>query len=148
MANSTIHFGKSLDSTIKDLNKQANKQSLVSTAFDSRLGSSHPFDIKNGPLADHGAGTGYLLNGTYQTIESAGNYLAGLNSQTGTFLGQHISPEMAQKLFGAYQQGGMKAVFHTFETGKEFPGTYAPYWGETNYSGGAQQDGIRAGEKH
>jgi hypothetical protein len=105
------------------------------------------FDIKAGPFADSGPGTGYLLNGTYQTIESAGNYLARLNSQTGTFLGKHISPEMAQKLFGAYQQGGLKAVMKTFVTGKEYPGTSAPYYGEIPYSGIAQQNGIHAGEQ-
>jgi RHS repeat-associated protein len=148
MKGARIHFGQSLDRDIADLNAIANKQSLGVTALFERNGQS--FDIKTGAFADSGPGTGYLLNGTYQTIESAGNYLAGLNSQTGTFLGKHISPEMAQKLFGAYQQGGggttgLRAVMKTFVTGKEYPGTSGPYWGEIPYSGYAQQEGINAG---
>ncbi len=142
MRGSRIHFGQSLDGEVAGLNAIANGQSHGTIALFERNGQS--FDIKTGPFADAGAGTGYLLNGTYQTIESAGNYLAGLNSQTGIFLGQHISPEMAQKLFGAYQQGGLKAVMRTFVTGKEAPGTSAPYWGEIPYSGAAQQEGIHA----
>jgi hypothetical protein len=150
MANARIHFGKSLDQDIAELNSTANGQSLGLTALFERNGWS--FDIKTGPWADSGPGTGYLLNGTYQTIESAGNYLAGLNSQTGTFFGKHISPEMAQKIFGAYQMGGggtngLKAVMRTYITGKEYPGTSAPYYGEIPYAGVAQQEGINAAKK-
>jgi len=145
MRGAQIHFGQSLDRDIAELNAIANSQSLGVTALFARHGQS--FDIKTGPFADSGPGTGYLLNGTYQTIESAGNYLAGLNSQTGIFLGKHISPEMAQKLFGAYQQGGLPAVMKTYVTGKEYPGTSGPYWGEIPYSGYAQQEGIDAGTR-
>jgi hypothetical protein len=35
----------------------------------------------------------------------------------------------------------------TFVTGKEYPATSAPYYGEIPYSGVAQQEGIHAGEQ-
>jgi len=103
-----------------------------------------PLDIKTGGLADHGAYTGYLLNGEYLSIRSAGNYLAGLNAMTSTFAGRHLSPEFAQKLFGAYQAGGKGGFAYTLITGKHYPGTAAPYWGEEAYSGFMQQKGMNA----
>jgi RHS repeat-associated protein len=140
-----IHFGQSIDSTIQSLNAQSNKQGLSSTAIDSTHGG--PLDIKTGSKADHGVYTGYLLNGNYASIRSAGNFLAGLNAMTGTFAGSHISPQFAQKLFGAYQAGGKTGLAYTLTTGKAYPGTSAPYWGEENYSGYMQQKGINAGSQ-
>jgi len=96
-------------------------------------------------MADHGVCTGYLLNGKYASIRSAGNFLAGLNVMTGTFAGSHISPQFAQKLFGAYQAGGKAGLAYTLSTGRQYPGTSAPYWGEQPYSGYMQQEGINAG---
>jgi|SRR5579872_1813447 len=138
-----IHFGQSIDSTISDLNAQSNKQGLSSTAIDSMHGG--PLDIKTGKMADHGVYTGYLLNGKYASIRSAGNFLAGLNVMTGTSAGSHISPQFAQKLFGAYQAGGKAGLAYTLSTGRQYPGTSAPYWGEQPYSGYMQQEGINAG---
>lgn len=70
---------------------------------------------------------------------------------TGKDGGNYISPEFAQKLFGAHQAGGggttgLAAVVYTYKTGKAYPGTSAPYWGEQKYSGRMQQLGIAAGE--
>jgi hypothetical protein len=64
---------------------------------------------------------------------------------TATFAGDHLSPQFAQKLFGAYQQGGRQGFAYTLTTGKNYPGTSAPYWGEQPYSGFMQQEGINAG---
>jgi len=138
-----IHFAKPIDGLIFILNSIANDEGLAETAFDSR--HNQDFDIKTQGWADHGANTGYLLNGKYATIRSAGNYLAGLNAMTSTLFGKHISPEFAQKLFGAFQQGGMRGMLYTYRTGNNYPGTSAPYWGEDAYSGYMEQEGIRAG---
>jgi RHS repeat-associated protein len=140
-----IHFGQSIDGTIKSLNALSDKQGLSQTAIDSTHGGS--MDIKTGSMADHGVYTGYLLNGNYVSIRSAGNFLAGLNAMTGTFAGNHISPLFAQKLFGAYQAGGKPGLAYTLTTGRAYPGTSAPYWGEESYSGYMQQKGISAGSQ-
>ena len=138
-----IHFGENIDNIVNFMNVVAKEQGLTATAFDSMHNGI--LDIKTGGLADHGVYTGYLLNGKYATIRSAGNYLAGLNAMTSTLNGEHISPEFAQKLFGAYQAGGVLGFAYTLSTGKNYPGTSAPYWGEVPYSGFMQQEGINAG---
>jgi RHS repeat-associated protein len=138
-----IHFGRTIDGLVDILNSEANRQGLTQTAFQSMHNGD--FDIKTQAWADHGSNTGYLLNGEYATIRSAGNYLAGLNAMTATFAGDHLSPQFAQKLFGAYQQGGRQGLAYTLTTGKNYPGTSAPYWGEQPYSGFMQQEGINAG---
>jgi RHS repeat-associated protein len=138
-----IHFGRTIDALVDILNGEANRMGLTQTAFQSMHYGD--FDIKTQAWADHGSNTGYLLNGEYVTIRSAGNYLAGLNAMTATFAGDHLSPQFAQKLFGAYQQGGGQGLAYTLTTGKNYPGTSAPYWGEEPYSGFMQQEGINAG---
>lgn len=147
--NAHIHFGVSIDQQIREFNAVAEAEDLIEVAIHSRNGGS--LDIKaTSSLADYGHATGYLLNGYYVTMESAGNYLAGLDAMTSTRDGKYISPEFAQKLFGAYQAGGgglkgFWAVRQTYKTGNAAPGTQAPYWGETEYSGRMQQEGIAAG---
>jgi RHS repeat-associated protein len=147
--NAHIHFGASIDQQIRELNAGASAEDLIEVALQSRNGGS--LDIKaTSSLADYGSATGYLLNGYYATMETAGNYLAGLDAMTSTRARKYISPEFAQKLFGAYQAGGgglkgLWAVQQTYRTGNAAPGTQAPYWGETEYSGRMQQEGIAAG---
>lgn len=137
--NATIMFGKSLDFQMKGWEDLAKTMGKNWTANESRNGGL--LDIKSGEYG--GAGkhlTGYLVDGKYMTIESAGNFLAGYNAvSTG-----NISPEFAQKIFGAYQQGGFNAAVWTRMTGKEYKGTQAPYWGEVPYSGFMQVEGENA----
>lgn len=100
-----IHFGIAIDWLLAELNNEATNEGLHVMAFDSE--HDHRFDIKTGWFADFGPNTDYLPNGSYATIRSAGNYLAGMNAMTASLMsGKHMSPEFAQKLFGAYQQGG------------------------------------------
>jgi RHS repeat-associated protein len=136
-----IHFGTSIDGQLKGLEKDSAMMGSLSTALASRNGG--PLDIKSGALGDHGALTGYLVNGKYESIESAGNFLAGFNA---THNGD-LSPEEAQKIFGAYQQGGFKAALKAYFTGNAYPGTQAPYWGEVPYSGAMQVEGENTGKK-
>jgi hypothetical protein len=111
------------------------------------------FDIKlDTGLTNGNIQEGYLMGGYYTSVRSAGNYLAGLNAMTSfaLFTFKYISPEFAQKLIGAYQaagggKAGLAGVQYTDATGKEYPGTSAPYWGEQDYSGRMQQLGIAAG---
>ena len=144
ISDARIHFEKSLDRLIDYANERASPKGLFAIAVWSR--GKGQLDIKTNPtLADYGLGTGYLFQGKYITIRSAGNYLAGLNAMTAKIQGSYISPEFAQKLFGAYQEGGWRGALKTFIIGKEFPGTTGPYWGEPAYSGFYQQKGIEDG---
>jgi RHS repeat-associated protein len=136
-----IHFGTSIDGELKGKENDAANMSALRMANNSRNGGS--LDIKSGQLGDHGALTGYLVNGKYESIESAGNFLAGYNA---THNGD-LAPEQAQKIFGAYQQGGFKAAIKAYFTGNAYPGTKAPYWGEVPYSGQMQVEGENAGKK-
>lgn len=140
-AGAFIHFDESVDGVLAAIHKDARAEGSISTALDSQGGGA--FDLKaNRTFADHGALTGYLVGGKYITAESAGNFLAGYNAVS---VGK-ISPEFAQKIFGAYQQGGLKAAVHTYRTGEAFRGTSAPYWGEHPYSGYMQVIGEHAAE--
>jgi RHS repeat-associated protein len=149
-SNATIHFGDArLDRIIAFLNAIANMQSLLQTALDSRNGSM--LDIKSDrSLTNGNAQEGYLMGGYYTSVRSAGNYLAGMDVMTGKDGGKYVSAEFAQKLFGAYQaagggEKGFAGLIYTYTTGKAYPGTSAPYWGEQNYSGRMQQLGMAAG---
>jgi hypothetical protein len=53
----------------------------------------------------------------------------------------------AERKEGAYQASGgsLSAVYDTYRTGKEYPGTATPYWGEQDISGYWQQKGIKDG---
>jgi RHS repeat-associated protein len=147
-AGANIRFEYKLDDLFEYLNSMfvAEHMNLAIVAYLSRSGG--PYDIKLNPeLALSGPFTGYLLNGKYVTIRSGGNYLAGLNAITLKNVFSYISPEFAQKLLGAYQAGGWKGLRNTYWTGKEYPGTKPPYWGEPEYSGFYQQMGIKEGLK-
>ena len=146
-----ILFGQSFDSDIERLNKEADKQHLQDSAADSKHGRR--FDIKTDTsIAPNGAYTGKLLNGVYVSARTAGNYLAGLNAMTGGLSVKfgipigHISPDTAQRLFGAFQVlnrlGKEEAALIFFNNKAYGP---APYYGEIEYSGRAQQLGIAAG---
>ena len=135
-----IHFGVHIDSVIQQLNAEANKMVLAEVAIRSSHGGD--FDIKtDANLTNGNVQEGYLLGDYYTSVRSAGNFLAGVNAATGSTL----SPEQIQKIFGAYQQGGMIAAAKTAHTGNAAPGTSAPYWGEQQYSGQMQQIGIQVG---
>jgi RHS repeat-associated protein len=62
--NAFIHFGTSIDGQLKGFEKDSANMGSLRTALNSRNGGS--LDIKSGPLGDHGALTGYLVNGKYR----------------------------------------------------------------------------------
>jgi predicted PurR-regulated permease PerM len=70
-----IHSGKSIDVDMMGFENKAPSMSSLGMANASRNGGS--LDIKSGDLGDHGALTGYRFNGKHDSIESAGNFLAG-----------------------------------------------------------------------
>jgi hypothetical protein len=85
----------------------ANKDGLALTGLFQDMGSH---SISNPRPAGLALVLDFCLMASTKQL-NAGNYLAGLNSQTATtFTGTHISPELAQKHFGAYQQGGIMAA--------------------------------------
>ena len=76
-----IEFGTWFDEAIKNLNSEARGMDLRAVAQNSTL--KQEFDIKNNEgIAPYGPNTGRLLNGSYATARSAGNYLAGYNGAT------------------------------------------------------------------
>lgn len=92
-----ILFGQSFDSALQSLAKEAANMSLRDIAAQEIPGGR--FDVKNDKtVAPYGPNTGELLNGTYATARSAGDYLAGYNGAIGTVGGVHISWETFQKM--------------------------------------------------
>ena len=124
-----IMFGESWDYYIDVLNREANQMDLMDVAANSLPGKM--FDIKTKSQAPYGSGTGKLLNGKYATARSAGNYLAGLNGATGTFMGRHIS-------LGSYMR--LAGQLHS---PLNFQG--APYYGEIPYAGRRIVSGFNSG---
>ncbi|MBN2426287.1 MAG: hypothetical protein JXR46_11450 [Calditrichaceae bacterium] len=127
-----IMFNESLDTDIVELNKEANKMGLVKTGLES-FPNGH-FDIKvNKKYAPYGPGTGKLLNGKYATAQSAGNFLAGFNGATGTFLGIHVDLITFLKMAGFVHDG----------VNNDGP----PYFGEIEYAGRRIISGYIYGRK-
>jgi hypothetical protein len=143
-----IDFGTSWDGMIAHDNDYANSLGLYTTAQKSH--NEKYFDIKSDRgVAPHDVGTGRLLNGKYATAESAGNYLAGMNMATGTYLGGiHLTRDQGMKLAGALQQKHFTkknaGVILTF--GRAYGP--APYYGETTYAGRRIDEGFAAGLAH
>lgn len=94
MTSTRLQFGKSFDPIIDQMHKKAEGMDLREIAANSRGGGL--FDIKKDYV-----GVGALLDGKYATSRSAGNYLAGLNAEGGTYFGFGISFDTFQKLAGA-----------------------------------------------
>jgi RHS repeat-associated protein len=94
MTKTTIQVDKSFDPIIERMHEKAKDMNLVEIAQNSKGGKL--FDIKN----DY-ENIGALLNGKYATSRSAGNFLAGYNAESGTFLKMGITFEIFQKLAGA-----------------------------------------------
>jgi len=81
-----ILFGQSFDAVLKSLAKKAGQMNLADISAQETPGGQ--FDIKNDKtVATYGPNTGELLDGTYATARSAGNYLAGYNAAIGTLVG-------------------------------------------------------------
>jgi len=141
-----ILFGQSFDKDMAALNGQANQQDLKKTAGESKL--HQRFDVKNKDwFAPDGPYTGKLLNGMYASARSAGNFLAGWNGATGTFLGAHIDETTYMKLAGALNVN----QFNQWNAAKivTFGVSYgpAPYYGEDAYSGRQILKGFEYGAK-
>jgi len=139
-----IHIDKSLDSYVKSLAEMGGvavgqeagtifyPKDLINLGLNSMNGGT--FDIKSSSLLG-GPFDGYLLNGSYVTTRSAGNFLAGYNS---TMAG--MSPEITMKASGAVQvkDAVMKGNFGTIPTLGN-----APYYGEIPYAGERIMQGIK-----
>lgn len=104
---------------------------------------------------------GALLNGKYATSRSAGNFLAGYNASTGTYLGIGISFKTFQKLAGALHieesneaklnKGQMADIVllgnyisSDPDKNKKF---VSPTWGEVNYQYRMSAAGWNFGKK-
>lgn len=94
--NYTIQVGKQFDTAIEKLHDEAKGMDLKEIAKNS--GSGGKFDFKK-----EYANVGAILNGKYVTSRSAGNYLAGYNAASGTYLGVGISFDTFQKMAGGMQ---------------------------------------------
>jgi hypothetical protein len=104
------------------------------------------FDIKDDKtIAPYGPNTGKLLNGYFVTARSAGNYLAGYNGATSTYLHQYISEETFMKMAGALQQGqwSKTTAVKIITYGKAYGP--APWYGEIEYSGRRIEQGFNYG---
>ena len=94
MTNYKLQVGKSFEPIINDLHSKAQEMDLVGIAFESMGGRT--FDLKK----DY-PNVGALLNGKYATARSAGNFLAGYNASSASYLGVGISFKTFQQLAGA-----------------------------------------------
>lgn len=145
-AGAKIVFGESWDGIISLLNGQAQGMDLKEIANNSR--SNQLFDIKtNNAYAPFGPGTGKSLDGKYATARSAGNYLAGLNAQGGTYFGAGISQTTFMKMAGALHTGNWS---NANAAGIILKGTSygpAPYYGEIPYAGRMIEKGWNTGAK-
>ena len=94
MTDYKIQFGKSFDPIIAQMHDLAKGMDLKVIA--SKSAGGELFDIKK----DY-PNTGALLNGKYATSRSAGNFLAGYNAESSSYMGIGISFETFQKLAGA-----------------------------------------------
>ncbi|MBQ7061949.1 MAG: hypothetical protein IJM88_01490 [Bacteroidales bacterium] len=79
MTNYKIQIGKSFDPIIRDLHSKAMEMDLIDIANNSNGGKL--FDMKK----DY-PNVGALLNGKYATSRSAGDFLAGYNAVSGSYL--------------------------------------------------------------
>lgn len=124
--NARIYFGQSWDLSLERLNKEANSLGLYKVALKSLPGEKYDLKSQRVYYASYGPGTGRLLRGKYATVRSAGNFLAGMNGATGTFMGKHISLELYMRLAGL-----LHSVSNNFSTNP----FSAPYYGEVDYAG-------------
>ena len=124
--NARIYFGQSWDLSLESLNKEANSLGLYKVALKSLPGEKYDLKSQRVYYAPYGPGTGRLLRGKYATVRSAGNFLAGMNGATGTFMGKHISLELYMRLAGL-----LHSVTNNFSTNP----FSAPYYGEVDYAG-------------
>jgi hypothetical protein len=140
LTKTTIQVGKSFDPIIKKMHEKAKGMDLVEIAQESKGGKL--FDIKK----DY-ENVGALLNGKYATSRSAGNFLAGYNAESGTYLKIGIEFETFQKLAGALHieescgaklsKSQMAKILLTGDYNSADPNKNdkfkAPTWGEVNY---------------
>jgi len=147
-----IQFGKSFDPIIDAKHKEAEDMNLIDIAIESRGGGD--FDIKK----DY-QNVGALLNGKYATSRSAGNFLAGYNAESSSYMGFGIWFTTFQKLAGALhieESNGKKldpiahmvdiVLFGTYK-GSDMSKFIAPRYGENNYQYRMSQSGWNHGKK-
>lgn len=151
MTNYKLQLGKSFDPIISRMHSKAGDMDLIDIAMASRGGGL--FDIKK----DY-ANVGALLNGKYATSRSAGNFLAGYNAESGTYLGVGISFTTFQKLAGALhiEESHGKRLGKGQMIDIVILGTYissdkskfkAPTWGEVMYQYRMSKAGWDYGSK-
>ncbi len=152
MGGFTIQFGKSFDPVIEKLHAESTNMNLQEIAAES--GGGGKFDIKRQYV-----NTGGLLNGKYASSRSAGNYLAGYNASTGTFLGVGISFTTFQQLAGALHLAEIdkRMLTTTQKIGivlfggdlwSKYDSRYrAPMWGEIPYQYRMSKRGWDYGKK-
>jgi hypothetical protein len=153
MTETTIQFGKSFDPIIATMHELAKGMDLAEIAQASKGGAL--FDIKQ-----KYKNTGGLLNGKYATSRSAGNFLAGYNAASGTFMGVGISFTTFQKLAGALhiEESHRKTLSNAQKANIVFAGTYIggsdimtfikpPTYGESPYQYRMSKMGWNYGKK-
>ena len=141
-----LQIGKSFDPIINNLHSQAMKMDLIEIANKSKGGEL--FDIKK----DY-PNVGALLNGKYATSRSAGNFLAGYNAKTGSYLGVGVSFTTFQQLAGAlhieesngrslskWQMVDIVLLGH-YNSNSNLSSFKPPTWGEVQYQYRMSLDG-------
>ena len=151
MTNYKLQLGKSFDPIISNMHSKAEDMDLIDISMASKGGGL--FDIKK----DY-PNVGGLLNGKYATSRSAGNFLAGYNAESGTFLGIGISFTTFQKLAGALhieESNGMRlskgqmldiVTLGTYKS-SDISKFKAPTYGECKYQHRMSEAGWNYGSK-
>ena len=134
------------------MHEESKSMNLIEIALESKPGGK--FDIKKDYI-----NKGRLLNGKYVTSRSAGNYLAGYNASTGTYLGVGISFNTFQQLAGALHLADIDnrtlkttqkvgIVLFGGDSWSKYDSRYqAPLWGENPYQYRMSKRGWDYGKK-
>ncbi len=153
MTNYKLQIGKSFDPIIRDLHSKAMKMNLIEIANNSKSGEL--FDMKNN-YPDVGA----LLNGKYATSRSAGNFLAGYNAESGSYLGFSVSFKTFQQLAGALhieesngrglskRQMADIVLWGYYNSNSDQSNYKPPTWGEVTYQYRRSLEGWNYGLNH
>ncbi|MCX6180484.1 MAG: hypothetical protein NT150_00965 [Bacteroidetes bacterium] len=147
VARGVIMYEQSWMTTLNNLHKESMKYDLKEIGEKSR--NNGDLDLKSKfKYAPYGVMTGKLLNGQYASARSAGNYLAGWNGATGTYLTLHLTKFEYMNLAGSLQthqyQGSDTYYDINFKDRTYGP---APYYGEIPYSGRWISQGFDKGSQ-
>ena len=153
MTNYKLQIGKSFYPIIRDLHSKAMEMDLIDIANNSKGGEL--FDMKK----DY-PNVGALLNGKYATSRSAGDFLAGYNAESGSYLGFGVSFKTFQQLAGALhieESNGRKlskwqmvdiVLWGYYNSNSDQSNYKPPTWGEVPYQYRRSLEGWNYGSTH